>query len=247
MSKNTVITSVSIIIPVYNEEGNIKELYSRLSGALSSLAISYEIIFVDDGSRDNTRNIMKCIQASDTHIKIIGFARNFGQLYALLAGFEFAKGDVIITMDSDLQNDPADIPDFLAKINEGFDSVTGWRYVRQDPFIRKMISKLENWLIWTKTGIALHDYGCGFTVTRREIIDRLRGYGSRARFIKPLIVKLADSVAEIKVHHYYRKSGVSKYSMLKIIIYGLDFLFNFTMKIKKETGSFYVIKEKFGI
>lgn len=223
---------ISIVIPVYNEEENIRSLYQIIKNILICLNDDYEIIFIDDGSKDKTYETLKETKAKDTHIKIIKLAKNYGQLYAILAGFEFAKGDIIITMDGDLQNDPYDIPKFLAKMNDGFDLISGWRCGRNDPLSRKLISKTFNWLIIRRTGIALHDYGCALTATRKELIDRLKSYGRNARFIKPLLANLANSVAEIKVSHYPRKAGKSKYNLVKIIKSGLDFLFNFTIEPK---------------
>lgn len=228
MSISPAFTSISILVPVYNEEENIKEFYYQTDVVLSSLKIPYEIIFVDDGSKDKTYKIISDIQAQDKRVKIIKLSKNYGQLYALLTGFEFAKGEVIITMDADLQNDPNDIPKFLDKIEAGFDFVNGWRFERKDSLSRKLISKIANWLAGSITGIALHDYGCGFVATKKGLVNKLISYDRNARFIKPLLVRLADSVLEIKVNHYPRKSGKSKYNLLKIIKSGLDLLFNFT-------------------
>lgn len=226
--------SVSIVVPVYDEEANIEEVYSRTNAVLSSLNLPYEIIFVDDGSKDSTCRVIKDIQVKDNHIKLIKFVRNYGQVFAILAGFEFADGSTIIAMDADLQNDPKDIPKLLEKINEGFDLVNGWRYRRNDPFVRKLISYLEMWLIRMKTGIKLHDYGCGFFAVKKQLVKKLNDYGSRARFIKPLAVKLANSFIEIKIEHYPRRSGLSKYDLLKIIKTGIDFLFHFSIKLKEK-------------
>ena len=237
---------VSIAIPVYNEQENIREVYYQTTIVLSSLNILYEIIFIDDGSKDKTYKILKEIQVQDRHVKIIKFTKNYGQLYAFLAGFEFARGEIIITMDGDSQNASPDIPKFLKKINEGFDFVNGWRHNRNDSVVRKFISYIANRLIRIRTGVYLHDYGCAFIAVRRQIIERLKDYGRDARFIKPLIARLATSVTEVKVRHYLRKSGVSKYSIFKIIKLGLDFLINFSTESKDKDKLPYVIEEVIG-
>lgn len=237
---------VSIVIPLFNEEGNVEEVYYRIKETLIFLKKTYEIILVNDGSRDRTYDIIRDIQNKDVHIKIIKLAKNYGQLYAILAGFEFVKGEIIIVIDGDLQIDPCDISQLLIKIDEGFDLVSGWRYKRKDPAVRRLISYLANWLMGLRTGIKLHDYGCALIATKKQIINRLKDYGSGARFIKPLIARLSDSISEVKVKHYPRKSGVSKYSFLKIIKSGLDFLFSFTTEPKRRDKSPYVIEEVIG-
>lgn len=221
---------VSVVIPLFNEENSINELYHRINEALTSLNKNYEIVFIDDGSNDRTYDFIRNIQIKNARVRLVRFKRNRGQLYAFLSGFEVAQGKIIITMDGDLQNDPVDIPRFLAKMGEGFDFVNGWRYNRKDNFARGLISGLENWIIGTRTGVRLHDYGCAFVATRREIIDKLKDYGGNARFIKPLMVRSAGSMAEIKIEHHPRKTGISKYSLFKIIKLGLDFIFNFNIK-----------------
>jgi len=221
---------VSVIIPLFNEENSINELYRRINGVLTSLNKNYEIVFIDDGSNDRTYDFIRDIQIENACVRLVGLERNCGQLYAFLAGFEIAQGEIIITMDGDLQNDPVDIPKFLEKMAEGFDFVNGWRYNRKDNFARELISGFENWIIGARTGVRLHDYGCAFVATRREIIDKLKDYGTSARFIKPLIARLAGSITEIKIEHHPRKTGISKYSLFKIIKLGLDFIFNFNIK-----------------
>lgn len=234
---------LSVVIPVYNEQENIKDVYYQTRVALSALNLPFEIIFVDDGSNDRTYLILRNIQAQDVNVMIIKFAKNYGQLFAFLASFEFSKGEIVITMDGDLQYDPYDIPKFLEKIKEGYDLVSGWRFDRKDPLSRKLISKISNQLIKIKTGVALHDYGCAFTAIKKELVDKLKDYGRNARFIKPLLVRLADSAAEVKVRHHFRERGSSKYNFGKIIKVGLDFFFNFTTAQKKENITFYSIKE----
>lgn len=238
------INLISIVIPVYNEEENIREICFSLNRALTSSGIRHEIIFVDDGSTDKTYDILRQVQrGANKIIKVIQLSKNFGQPYALLAGFSMAEGEVIVTMDGDLQNNPADIPLLLEKINEGADLVSGWRYKRKDPFIRKLISGLENRIISIRTGNKLHDYGCALTAIRKDLADKIKAYGKGGRFIKPLLVSLAESPSEVKVSHSYRKSGKSKYSVTAIVKFGIDFCFNFSMKAKKPLRLPYEIKE----
>lgn len=229
---------LSVIIPVHNEEANIEEVYYQINSLFLSLNLTYEIIFVDDYSEDKTYFILRDIQIQDINVKIIRLTKHYGQLYAFLDGFRSARGEIVITMDGDLQNDPRDIPKFLKKIEEGYDLVSGWRCNRDDPLGRKLISKISNLLIRKKTGVALHDYGCAFTAIKKGLLNKLKDYGMDARFIKPLLVTLADSVAEIKINHCPRNKGVSKYNLVKLIKYGLDFLINFTPKPKKTNEEF---------
>lgn len=236
---------LSLVIPLFNEEENIEELYYQIKKALTSFNKSYEIIFVDDGSKDKTYDIIRNIHIRDKCVKIIKLAKNYKQSNALLAGFEFVRGGIVITMDGDLQNNPDDIPKFLNKIEEGFDFVNGYRLERNDPLCRKLVSRIANWLIARKTGVALHDYGCAFIATKKHLIDKLRSYGSGARFIKPLLVRLAASVAEIEVNHSPRSKGMSKYDLLRIIRIGLDFLLNFSL-IKNTIKFSYVVEEVVG-
>lgn len=219
--------SVSVVIPVYNEEENVKQVYKQTVKILLSLGFIYEIIFVDDGSQDNTEVILKELRVQDQNVKIIKFSKNHGQAQALLAGFQSSVNNVVVTMDGDLQNDPGDIALLLSKISEGFDFVTGWRCNRKDNFFRRAVSRIANFSISLKTGVKLRDYGCALTAAKKEIIDKVLSYGLSSRFIKPLMVISAKSFLEIKVTHRKRASGKSKYSVLKIIKTGLDFLVNF--------------------
>ena len=228
------VKSVSVIIPVYNEEESVRQVYKQTTDVLSALGLDYEIIFVNDGSQDMTGLILNGFQDQDCHVRIIKFAKNSGQLFALLAGFKAAISSVVVTLDGDLQNDPGDIALLLAKVEEGFGFVTGWRYNRNDSFFRKTVSRLANLLISARTGVKLHDYGCALTAAKKEIIDELLTYGRNGRFIKPLMARLADSILEIKVSHRQRVSGKSKYSFFKIAQSGMDFLINFSVKPKNK-------------
>jgi len=242
MSKESEIKSVSVIIPVYNEEESVRCVYSQTTEVLLGLGLGYEIIFVDDGSQDSTCAILKGIRDQDSHIRIIKLANNYGQSFAFLAGFEAAVSSVVITMDGDLQNDPRDITQFLSRIDEGFDFITGWRYNRKDNLFRRTVSLLANLLISIRTGVRLRDYGCALTAAKREVIDNVLSYGSGSRFIKPLMARSADSILEIKVSHRKRASGKSKYGPFKIAKSGIDFLVNFSTKPRKGKP-FYIIEK----
>lgn len=233
---------LSLVIPVYNEEPNMAEVCSGLRTTLDSLCFPYEIIVVDDGSKDRTFSILRGIQANDSRIKVVRLAKNCGQAYAFWAGFDISKGDVIITMDGDLQNDPADIPLFLKEIEKGFEAVNGWRHARNDSCVRKSISCLANWFIGLKTGVKLHDYGCAFMAIRRSLMDRLLSRGRGCRFIKPLIACLAQSIGEIRIRHHPRKHGNSKYSLLKIFKTGLHFALSFKARLFKRQASRFIIE-----
>jgi glycosyltransferase involved in cell wall biosynthesis len=175
---------LSVIIPVYNEEESIQPLHERLMDALAPLTKTYEVIYVDDGSRDSSFPRLVEIAQQDEAVRVIRFRRNFGQTAAFSAGFDHARGEVIVTMDADLQNDPQDIPKLLEKMNEGYDVVSGWRVNRKDPFLtRRLPSVIFNWMIAAVTGVKLHDYGCSLKAYRREVIENLRLYGEMHRFV----------------------------------------------------------------
>ncbi len=216
---------LSVVIPLFNEAENIPELFSQLKRALEGLGRSYEIIVVDDGSTDGSFDILKQLHASDPHLKVIRFRRNFGQTPAFAAGFDLAQGDWVITMDADLQNDPADIPMLVAKAEEGYDVVSGWRVNRQDPFLnRRLPSMMANWLISEVTGVHLHDYGCSLKAYRREVIKNIKLYGELHRFVPAIASWLGIAVAEVPVHHHPRRFGRSKYGISRTIRVLLDLL-----------------------
>ena len=216
---------ISIVIPVYDEEENLKDLYAKLGEVLPSITESYEIIFVDDGSTDNSFNILKEINKKDEKVKAIKFRRNFGQTAAISAGFDYSKGDVIITMDGDLQNDPGDIPLLLEKINEGYDVVSGWREDRKDPlFTKKLPSKFSNWLASKLTGVKLHDFGCTLKAFRREVMENIDLYGEMHRYIPALASWMGVSIAEVKVRHRPRQHGRSKYGITRLVRGMLDLI-----------------------
>jgi len=216
---------ISVVIPIYNEEENVTLLYDELTEVMKSMACSYEILFVDDGSTDSTLSILQSMQAADQRIVVVKFRRNFGQTAAMSAGFDYSSGDVIITMDGDLQNDPRDIPRFIQKIEEGFDVVTGWRHDRKDAFLnRRLPSIIANKIISWTTGVALHDYGCTLKAFRKEVIKNIHLYGEMHRFIPAIASGMGISFTEIKVNHRARQFGTSKYGISRTIRVVLDLI-----------------------
>lgn len=214
---------VSVVIPVYNEVENVEELHRRLTDELRALGRSYEVIFVDDGSTDGTFELLRKLAEGDPNLKVIRFRRNFGQTPALSAGFDHAKGEIVVTMDGDLQNDPADIKRLIEKLEEGYDVVAGWRADRKDnPLLRKLPSWLANRLIKRTTGIKLHDFGCTLRAYRREIVKDMKLYGEMHRFIPALAALVGARIAEIKVRHHPRLRGKSKYGLSRTIKVLLD-------------------------
>ena len=227
------VKKVSIVIPVFNEEENVPILYERLKEVLDSLPYEYEIIFVNDGSTDGTGKVLEEIAKKDKKVKVVEFARNFGQTPAMVAGMDYATGDVIITMDGDLQNDPKDIPRLLEKIEEGYDVVSGWRKNRKDAAVsRKLPSKIANWLIGKLTGVKIHDYGCTLKAYRSDVIKRVRLYGELHRFIPALAstVTSVDRIIEIPVEHHPRVYGKSKYGISRTFKVISDLFFIWFMK-----------------
>ena len=223
--KETDDLELSVIIPVYNEEDNVEPLHSSLASVLPSLGKPYEIIFIDDGSRDGTRDVLQKLNAADSCCKVISFRRNFGQTAALAAGFAHAHGKVIITLDGDLQNDPADIPMLLEKIDEGYDVVSGWRVRRKDKFLtRRLPSLCANWLISKITGVKLHDYGCTLKAYRREVAQNVDLYGEMHRFIPAMASWMGVTVAEVPVNHHARRHGSSKYGLSRTLRVLLDLI-----------------------
>ena len=209
---------ISVFLPVYNEEPNLPPLHAKLNEALSKLGRSAEIVFVDDGSTDGSLKILREIAAKDERVRVVALKRNYGQTAAMAAGIDAARGDVLIPMDADLQNDPADIVRLLEKLDEGYDVVSGWRKNRQDKLItRKIPSMLANRLISWIGGVPLHDYGCSLKAYRRESIKDVKLYGEMHRFI-PIYASWAGArVAEIPVEHHARTMGQSKYGLSRTI------------------------------
>jgi glycosyltransferase involved in cell wall biosynthesis len=216
---------LSVVIPVYNEEVNIKILIPQVKSVLDKIKKTYEIILIDDGSSDGTFKTLKKLAEQDPTIKLIRFRRNFGQTAALSAGFDLARGKIVIPMDGDLQNDPEDIPRLLEKMEEGYDVVSGWRENRKDRFLtRKLPSYLANKLISITTRVHLHDYGCTLKAYRKEILDGVQLYGEMHRFIPALASWMGVRVAEIKVNHRPREHGNSKYGLSRTIKVLLDLI-----------------------
>ncbi len=215
----------SVVIPVYNEEESIKILIPQLKTVLDHQKEAYEVIFVDDGSTDQTSSIITAEAKKFPEIKLIILRRNFGQTAALSAGFDAAVGDVIIPMDGDLQNDPEDIPQLLKKIEEGYDVVSGWRVNRQDMFFsRRLPSNLANKLISLTTNVHLHDYGCTLKAYKREVLQSIELYGEMHRFIPALASLVGVRVTEIPVNHRARTHGISKYGISRTIRVILDLI-----------------------
>ena len=228
---------LSIVIPVFNEEESIQHLKSALDEALVDFKKSWEVIFVDDGSRDSTDQVLESLASSDPeHTKIVILRRNFGQTTAIAAGIDHASGEVIVLSDADLQNDPADIPLLVTKLEEGYDVVSGWRKNRQDAFItRTLPSRIANGLISWVTGVHLHDYGCTLKAYRREVLTGFRLYGEMHRFIPVYASSIGAKIVEVPVQHHPRRWGKAKYGLertLKVILdlFTVKFLSDFTGK-----------------
>ena len=216
---------LSVVVPVYNEYENIPLLYDAVVKALADLGKDWELILVNDGSKDNSLDALKDIAAKDAvHVKVIGLRRNFGQTAAIAAGVDHSSGEIIVLMDADLQNDPTDIPAMLNKLDEGYDLVSGWRKDRQDPFLRSFISRIANRIICRVTGVNLHDYGCTLKAYRREVITGFRLYGEMHRFIPAFANTYGAKIVEMPVKHHPRVLGKSKYGFERIAKVVLDLI-----------------------
>lgn len=216
---------LSVVIPLFNEQDSIEPLYRGLKKALQHLGKEYEIIVVDDGSTDGSFDSLKRLHAGDPVLRVVRLRRNFGQSAAFSAGFDHAQGSVIVTIDADLQNDPADIPKLLEKMDQGYDIVSGWRVHRQDTFLsRRLPSTVANWLISRITGIKLHDYGCSLKAYRLEVVRSVQLYGELHRFIPALASWMGVRVAEIPIGHRPRRFGKSKYDLSRTVRVLLDLL-----------------------
>jgi len=215
----------SIVVPLYNEAENVRPLYARIVDTMAELTDTYEIVFVDDGSRDGTFKVLSEICDDDPRVLAVRLRRNFGQTAGLRAGFDFAQGEIIISMDGDLQHDPAEIPAFIAKMSEGYDIVSGWRAHRQDRwFTRRLPSRIANWLMAKLCGLDLHDFGTTFKAYRREVIKDLQLYGELHRFIPALASWSGASVAEVAIKNPSRGSGKSHYGLSRTITVFLDLI-----------------------
>jgi glycosyltransferase involved in cell wall biosynthesis len=220
---------LSLVIPVYNEEKNLPPLFDAIHRALDPLQQSWEIIFVDDGSQDDSLSKLRALAQKDPiHVRAVVFRRNFGQTAAIAAGIDHAQGEIIVLLDADMQNDPADIPMMIKKVSEGYDVVSGWRKERKDTFITRTIpSRAANWLISQVTGVHLHDYGCTLKAYRREVLGGFRLYGEMHRFIPVYAHAAGAKIIEVPVRHHPRKFGKAKYGLERTVKVLLDL---FTVK-----------------
>jgi glycosyltransferase involved in cell wall biosynthesis len=212
---------VSVVVPLLNEQENIRPLYDQITQSLTD-KYNYEIVFIDDGSTDNSFNTLAQLQKNDSRLRVVRFRKNFGQTAALSAGFAHSRGEIIVAIDADLQNDPADIPKMVARLSEGFDVVSGWRKKRHDHAIRRLLpSRVANWLIAKITGVKLHDFGCTLKAYRREVLAETKLYGEMHRFIPALASWSGARIAEMVVNHRPRTAGVAKYGLgrtLKVVL-----------------------------
>jgi len=217
---------LSVIVPVYNEEKNLRQLYGEITAACDKLNRTYEIILIDDGSRDGSLAVLRAIQATDARVRVFRLRKNFGQTAALSAGFDNARGEIIVTLDSDLENDPNDIGPLLQKIEEGYDLVSGWRKNRwkRHFFTRRIPSLTANWLISRITKVRLRDYGCTLKAFRREVAKNIHLYGEMHRFIPAIAATIGVSIAEVPVNFRPRIHGKSKYGFSRSIRVFLDLL-----------------------
>jgi len=244
---------LSIVLPVYNEQDNITSLHSEIAQVLDSLDQTAEIIYVDDGSDDGTLKKLTDLFESDDRIVIAEFRRNFGQTAAMAAGFDLARGEIIITMDADGQNDPADIPRLIDKINEGYDLVSGWRYDRKDGFLlRRLPSIMANRLISFTTDVNLHDYGCTLKAFKFDVAKQISLYGEMHRFIPAIASWIGVNIAEIKVNHRVRVAGVSKYGISRTFRVILDlitvkFLLSYSSRPLQFFGSIGMVSSSIGV
>ena len=226
---------VSIVVPLFNEQDNLRPLYQQLTETLAT-TYNYEVIFVDDGSTDKSYAVLTDLAKRDPKVRVIRFRKNFGQTAALSAGFDHARGKIIVAIDADLQNDPADIPEMIAKLNEGFDVVSGWRKKRHDNAITRLLpSIIANWLIASITGVKLHDFGCTLKAYRKEVLAETKLYGEMHRFIPALASWSGAKISEMPVNHRPRTKGAAKYGLertLKVILdlITIKFLGSFSTK-----------------
>jgi glycosyltransferase involved in cell wall biosynthesis len=215
---------ISIVIPLFNEVESLPELYQQIIDVVKENKYRYEIIFVDDGSDDGSLDVIKKIKRGDRNVKFISFRRNYGKSAALAVGFEHASGDVIITMDADLQDDPREIPNLLKKLDEGFDLVSGWKKKRYDPITKTIPSRIFNFVVSTLTGIKIHDFNCGLKAYRKEVTQDIKVYGELHRYLPVLAHWAGYKIGEIVVQHHPRKYGKTKFGISRFIKGFLDLL-----------------------
>ncbi len=244
---------ISVILPVYNEEENIVQMHAEIDAVMQEMNVDYEIVFINDGSSDLTLNRLVEIQEVDPNSVVVEFRRNFGQTAAMSAGFDLARGRIIVSMDSDRQNDPRDIPMLVAKIDEGYDLVSGWRYDRQDGlFLRLIPSKIANKLIGFTTDVKLHDYGCSLKAFRWDTAKQLSMYGEMHRFIPAIASWVGARITEVKVNHRARTAGVSKYGISRTFRVILDlitvkFLMNYSARPLQFFGAIGLVSTSLGV
>ncbi len=208
---------ITVIIPLLDEEGSLQELYDRLTRVLGERGRGYELIFIDDGSRDKSNAILDSIRKKDSRVRLVTFRRNQGKAAALSVGFNAARGDYVVTMDADLQDDPDEIPNLIAKLEEGYDLVSGWKKKRHDPLSKTLPSKVFNGVTGLMSGIKLHDFNCGLKIYRNEVVKELPVYGERHRFLPVLAHMQGFRVGELPVLHHARQFGKTKYGMYRYI------------------------------
>ncbi|MCH8980714.1 glycosyltransferase family 2 protein [candidate division KSB1 bacterium] len=215
MAKSTV--KISIVVPLFNEEESLVELHERLSKAVCSLEKPIEFLFIDDGSTDNSMQVLSELHNKDPQVRVVQFRRNYGKSAALALGFKEARGEFIVTLDADLQDEPYEIPNLVKKLEEGFDLVSGWKKIRKDPFIKKNTSKLFNFVTRKMTGLGIHDMNCGLKAYRREVTDTVNVYGQLHRFLPVLAQWQGFKVGEVVVKHNPRKYGITKFGASRFI------------------------------
>ena len=225
--------TLSIVVPVYNEEENVRPLFEKIQAVCEAIGETYEVLFIDDGSRDKTFSVLSGLSKQEPQLIVVRFQKNAGQTAAMAAGFEFAQGQRIISMDGDLQNDPEDIPNLLQKLDEGYDLVCGWRKERQDKFLtRRVPSIVANWIIGKVTGVPIHDNGCSLKAYRASVIKQVPLYGEMHRFIPAMSTVVGSRIAEIVVTHHPRRFGKSKYGLGRVWRVMLDIMaFKFIISV----------------
>ncbi|MBI1317961.1 MAG: glycosyltransferase [Candidatus Hydrogenedens sp.] len=220
--------NISVVIPVYNEEGNLPELYERVTRVMEEMGRPYEFIFVDDGSLDRSLRMMTEFRGRDKRVRVIKLLRNFGQTAAIYAGFSQVRGQVVVMLDADLQNPPEEIPKLVAKVDEGYQAVSGWRTIRQDKIHRKVVSRILNFFIAKLTRTNMHDWGCSLKAFSRDFVDRLNTLSHHSRYLPADVGWLTPNVAEVAVDHAPRRAGETKYTPLVLIRTGFDLLVSVT-------------------
>jgi dolichol-phosphate mannosyltransferase len=215
---------LSVVVPLLNEETTLEELYLQVEGALAATPFEWEVVFVDDGSTDGSYRELVRLHAAHLNVRVVRLRRNFGKAAALAAGIEVAAGELIVTMDADLQDDPAEIPSLLAKLDDGFDVVSGWKYDRHDPFVRRFVSRIYNAATRLATGVKLHDMNCGLKAYRAEVFEHVRLYGERHRFVPVLAHHLGFTVTELPVNHRARTNGQSRFGVERYLRAPFDLL-----------------------